>query len=114
MPRKQYQTKLDAPYLKRVTLQPDKVLKGYPFDHAGPPDRMPLANALRLGWLPKVSDGWFFTAETFFGLASYLDQAGSSADFLSHSHGEGFMRVFEERMSRQGVDFMADDTESQF
>jgi ATPase subunit of ABC transporter with duplicated ATPase domains len=30
--RKQYQTKLDAPYLKQVTLQPDKVQDGYPFN----------------------------------------------------------------------------------
>ncbi len=158
MPRKRYQTKLDAPYLKRLTLLPDKMQEGYPFDllwlqdpafelnftqpvtvivgengvgkstliealaassgfgaaggsrdHAGRPDWAPLAGAFRVGWLPKVSYGWFFRAETFFGLAGYLDQAGSpTADFLSHSHGEGFMRVFEERMSRQGIYFMGE------
>lgn len=71
-----------------------------------------LAEALRAGWLPKITTGWFFRAETFFGLARYLDDAGSpAADFLSHSHGEGFMRVFEERMSRQGL-YLMDEPES--
>ena len=32
-------------------------------------------------------------------------------DFLSHSHGEGFMRFFEERCQRQGI-FIFDEPES--
>lgn len=71
-----------------------------------------LASALRAAWLPKVTSGWFFKAETFFSVARYLDAAGSpTADFLSHSHGEGFMRFFEERCSRQGLYFF-DEPES--
>lgn len=172
MPRKQYQTKLDAPYLKRLSLLPDKMCKGYPFnlpwladpdfelsfrqpvtiivgengtgkstlieaiaalsgydeagggkgyrpvDHSSALDKSGsrLADALRAGWLPKVTNGWFFKAESFFGVARYLDQMALEADrvppnFLSHSHGEGFMRVFDERMSRQGIYFM-DEPES--
>ena len=43
-----------------------------------------LAEALKASWLPKLSDGWFFRAESFFSVARYLDAAGSaSADFLS-------------------------------
>ncbi len=34
-----------------------------------------------------------------------------SADFLSASHGEGFLRFFEERMARQGIYFL-DEPES--
>jgi len=63
-----------------------------------------LAEALRASWLPKVGQGWFFRAESFFSVARYLDEAaidagapGGPPDFLSHSHGEGFMRFFEER-----------------
>jgi predicted ATPase len=57
-----------------------------------------LTVALRASWVPKVSYGWFFRAETFFSVARYLDAVGStSADFLSYSHGEGFLRFFEER-----------------
>lgn len=62
-----------------------------------------LADALKASWLPKVGRGWFFRAETFFSLARYID-----GDFLSFSHGEGFMRFFEERCQRPGVFFFGE------
>ncbi len=72
-----------------------------------------LARALRASWLPKISKGWFFRAESFFSVARYLDEAGSpSADFLSHSHGEGFIRFFEERCIEPGL-FIFDEPESE-
>src|SRR6201999_1141547 len=51
-----------------------------------------------------------------FSVARYLDEAARDADqigpdFLSHSHGEGFMRFFEERCQRQGI-FIFDEPES--
>ena len=75
-----------------------------------------LAKALRAAWLPKVTQGWFFRAESFFSVARYLDQAASESggrppDFLSYSHGEGFLRFFEERCQRQGI-FIFDEPES--
>lgn len=72
-----------------------------------------LAVALRAGWLPKITYGWFFRAESFFSIARYLDEAGGPAgpDFLSHSHGEGFMRFFEERCTRPGL-YIFDEPES--
>lgn len=93
--------------------------KGYrPVDHSRALDKSgaDLADAMRGGWLPKVTDGWFFRAETFFSVARYLDATardggGSAPDFLSWSHGEGFVRFFEERMNRQGIYFM-DEPES--
>src|SRR6202046_2536808 len=89
--------------------------KGYrPVDHSGAHEAMggQLSEALRASWLPKVTTGWFFRAESFFSVARYLDAVGStSADFLSHSHGEGFMRFFEERCQRQGI-FIFDEPES--
>jgi predicted ATPase len=75
--------------------------KGYrPVDHADAIEVMggELSEALRASWLPRITKGWFFRAETFFSVARYLDAAGSvSADFLSYSHGEGFLRFFNER-----------------
>ncbi len=70
-----------------------------------------LARALRASWLPKiVGRGWFFRAESFFTVARYLDKAARDdpfgpppSDFLSHSHGEGFMRLFSERCRNQGL-----------
>jgi predicted ATPase len=71
-----------------------------------------LTVALRASWMPKITNGWFFRAETFFSVARYLDAVGSpTADFLSHSHGEGFLRFFEERCQRQGI-FIFDEPES--
>ena len=71
-----------------------------------------LAAALKASWLPKVGQGWFFKAESFFSVARYLDEAGSPyADFLSHSHGEGFMRFFAERCIKPGI-FIFDEPES--
>ena len=93
--------------------------KGYrPVDHSRAVDQSgaELAEALRASWLPKVTNGWFFKAETFFSVARYLDIAAQDSgiappDFLSWSHGEGFVRFFEERMSRQGIYFL-DEPES--
>ncbi len=93
--------------------------KGYmPVDHSGAVETMGgnLSDALRASWLPKITTGWFFRAESFFSVARYLDQAAVGAgeippDFLSHSHGEGFLRFFEERCQRQGI-FIFDEPES--
>lgn len=173
MSRRKQATRLPAPFLRRLTLLPDRIAdrSAYPFDlpwltddfeldfttpvtiilgengtgkstlieavaalsgydEAGggkgyrPVDHTtalaesggPLASAFRAAWLPKVTDGWFFRAESFFSVARYLDDAArevntTGPDFLSWSHGEGFFRFFEERMGRQGIYFM-DEPES--
>jgi predicted ATPase len=93
--------------------------KGYrPVDHSGALEAMggSLSQALRASWLPKITNGWFFRAESFFSVARYLDQAALDVntrgpDFLSHSHGEGFLRFFDERCRRQGI-FIFDEPES--
>src|SRR5580658_231198 len=96
--------------------------KGYrPVDHSRALEVMggSLGQALRASWLPKITNGWFFRAESFFSVARYLDQmalqypmgGGPPPDFLSHSHGEGFLRFFEERCQRQGI-FIFDEPES--
>ena len=93
--------------------------KGYmPVDHSNAVEAMGgrLSQALRASWLPKITTGWFFRAESFFSVARYLDQAALESDgrppnFLSYSHGEGFLRFFEERCRRQGI-FIFDEPES--
>ena len=93
--------------------------KGYrAVDHGRALEKMggSLASALRASWLPRITNGWFFRAESFFSVARYLDEAamdarGTPPDFLSHSHGEGFLRFFEERCQRQGI-FIFDEPES--
>jgi len=93
--------------------------KGYrPVDHPRAFEAMGgrLASALRASWLPKITSGWFFRAESFFSVTRYLDTAAldvgaAPPDFLSHSNGEGFLRFFEERCRRQGI-FIFDEPES--
>ena len=94
--------------------------KGYrPVDHSRSIEATaePLGRALRANWLPKVTEGWFFRAESFFSVARYLDAAaqepmsGPPPDYLSHSHGEGFLRFFEERCQRRGI-YIFDEPES--
>src|ERR1044072_3253555 len=91
-----------------------------PVDHSQAVGKMggKLSTALRASWLPKITNGWFFRAESFFSIARYLDRAARDdplgpqpPDFLSHSHGEGFLRFFEERCQRQGI-FVFDEPES--
>jgi predicted ATPase len=85
-----------------------------PVDHSTAIEVMgeELKDALRAAWLPKITRGWFFRAETFFSVARYLDAVGSpKADFLSYSHGEGFLRFFNERCQQQGL-FIFDEPES--
>ena len=72
-----------------------------------------LAPALRLSWLPRVRNGFFLRAESFFQLASYLDAEGDPAAHgggLLHarSHGEAFMAMFRHRLAakRQAIYFM--------
>lgn len=118
---------------KSTLLEGIAVLAGYdeagggrghtPVDHSEAMEVMGgrLSHALRAGWLPKVTNGWFFRAESFFSVARYMDKInleeipgvppGTPPDFLSHSHGEGFLRFFEERCQKQGI-FIFDEPES--
>jgi predicted ATPase len=89
--------------------------KGYmPVDHSRALDKSGagLASHLRGSWLPKITTGWSFKAETFWTVARYLDDLpGAAPNFLSHSHGEGFLRLFAERCSAQGL-YLMDEPES--
>jgi predicted ATPase len=75
-----------------------------------------LAHYMGASWLPKMTRGWFFRAESFFSLSNYLEQSAHDAgrlgpNYLAHSHGEGFMRFFRERGNDKGL-FIFDEPES--
>src|SRR5580692_6599761 len=61
--------------------------KGYrPVDHSEAMGGA-LSEALRASWLPKITNGWFFRAESFFSVARYLDRSalgsgGEPPDYL--------------------------------
>jgi len=76
-----------------------------------------LTRALRLSWLPKVSRGFFFRAESFFNFQTYIDTAhiesGRPPPMMhERSHGEAFLEAFEERLhSRQRAIYLLDEPE---
>lgn len=146
---------LKAPFLKRLTLLPERLqTEGYPFnlpileegrleltferpitffvgdngtgkstllegiakqcgfnlgggsrDHmfGGTPHDMPLAAALRLSWLPKVTEGFFLRAESFFNFATYIDDVSTlkrygGKSLHEQSHGQSFFALFKNRL----------------
>ena len=65
-------------------------------------DRSELAKALRLSWLPKMTEGFFMRAESFYNFASYLDgvsdfRAYGGKSLHNQSHGESFLALFQNR-----------------
>ena len=65
-------------------------------------DRSELAKALKLSWMPKMTEGFFMRAESFYNFASYLDDVSDYMAYggksLHHqSHGESFLALFQNR-----------------
>lgn len=78
-------------------------------------DRSPLAQALRLSWLPKVTQGFFLRAESFYNFATYIEQvsdlrAYGGKSLHAQSHGESFLALFAHRFE-QGL-FILDEPEA--
>jgi len=74
-----------------------------------------LAGALRLSWLPKVSDGFFMRAESFYNFATYIDQVSTlqrygGTPLHQQSHGESFLALFANRFDR-GI-YLLDEPEA--
>ena len=78
-------------------------------------DRSPLAQALRLTWRPKVMEGFFLRAESFYNFSTYLDgvsdmRAYGGKSLLEQSHGESFLSLFQHRFE-QGI-YILDEPEA--
>ncbi len=78
-------------------------------------ERSPLAQALRLSWQPKVTEGFFLRAESFYNFATYIEQvsdlrAYGGKSLLEQSHGESFLSLFNHRFE-QGV-YILDEPEA--
>lgn len=82
-----------------------------------------LADYLRLSWLPKISNGFFLRAETFYDFATYLNelqQENPDIDVFSsyggkslheQSHGESFLSLFKNRFGKKGI-YLLDEPEA--
>ena len=78
-------------------------------------ERSALAQALRLSWLPKVSEGFFLRAESFYNFATYIDQVSNlraygGKSLHQQSHGESFLALFANRFE-QGI-YILDEPEA--
>jgi predicted ATPase len=78
-------------------------------------ERSALAQALRLSWLPKVSEGFFMRAESFYNFATYIDQVSNLRAYggkplHQQSHGESFLALFANRFE-QGI-YILDEPEA--
>jgi len=78
-----------------------------------------LSDVLRLSWTLKPRWGWFFRAETFYGMATHIEgdddpHSGVAAIFPelhNRSHGESFLTLIESRLNSKGLYFL-DEVES--
>ncbi len=63
-----------------------------------------LAAALRPGWLPRVTSGFYLRAESFFNLAGYIDDVGDIENVYggrklhAQSHGESVLALLSNRL----------------
>jgi predicted ATPase len=85
-------------------------------DHSAETEASELAGALRLSWLPKVTAGFFFRAESFFNFSAHIDELGDQDRYggeralLAQSHGESFLALFRNRFE-EGL-FILDEPEA--
>lgn len=76
----------------------------------------PLAKALRLSFTKRTGGGFYLRAESFFNVASYVDQIGAAASYgnrslRDQSHGESFLSLLQTRFTRSGF-YVMDEPEA--
>ncbi len=82
-----------------------------------------LSNHLQLSWMPKVTNGFFFRAESFFNFSTYIDEIAKAEDepyrsyggrpLHEQSHGESFLNLFSYRLNnRSRALYLLDEPEA--
>jgi predicted ATPase len=76
----------------------------------------PLVKALRLSFTKRTGGGFYLRAESFFNVASYVDQVGASGSYgdkslHDQSHGESFLSLLQNRFTRSGF-YLMDEPEA--
>lgn len=76
-----------------------------------------LGDSIRLSWLPKITNGFFLRAETFYHFASHLDTVPGSLQYYggrslhNQSHGEAFLSLFNHRFGKKAI-YVLDEPEA--
>lgn len=78
-------------------------------------DRSNLAKALRFSWMPKVKEGFFLRAESFYNFATYIERVSNlraygGKSLHEQSHGESFLSLLVNRFE-QGI-YILDEPEA--
>lgn len=77
-----------------------------------------LADHIRLAWMPKVTNGFFLRAESFYHFASHLDEVDDTGfrayggrSLHQQSHGESFLSLFMNRFNGKAL-YLLDEPEA--
>ncbi|PZE19687.1 AAA family ATPase [Paenibacillus xerothermodurans] len=80
-----------------------------------------LGDFIRLSWMPKINNGFFLRAESFYNFASHLDELAKEDRRVYHyyggkslheqSHGESFISLFTHRFGQKGI-YLLDEPEA--
>lgn len=76
-----------------------------------------LGDSIRLSWLPKITNGFFLRAETFYHFASHIDTMPESLSYYGgrslheQSHGEAFFSLFKNRFGKKAI-YLLDEPEA--
>lgn len=75
-----------------------------------------LGKYMRLSWMPKVTNGFFLRAETFYQFASHIDEQGNFNNYggkslHEQSHGESFLSLFLNRFNGRAI-YLLDEPEA--
>ncbi len=75
-----------------------------------------LGDFIRLSWLPKVTNGFFLRAESFYQFANHVDHVAGYRSYggrslLEQSHGESFFSLFRNRFGSKGI-YLLDEPEA--
>jgi predicted ATPase len=77
-----------------------------------------LGNYIRLSWLPKVTNGFFLRAESFYSFATHIDEIDDNnfrdyggQSLHKQSHGESFLSLFLNRFKGKAI-YLLDEPEA--
>lgn len=78
-----------------------------------------LGDYIQLSWMPKITNGFFLRAESFYDFATHIDQldhpgkydAYGGKSLLQQSHGESFLSLFLHRFKGEAI-YLLDEPEA--
>ena len=78
-----------------------------------------LGEYIQLSWMPKITNGFFLRAESFYDFATYIDhleapdkyRAYGGKSLLKQSHGESFLSLFLHRFRGEAI-YLLDEPEA--